>query len=272
MVIQNNLMLRLLKIEWLKLKNYRTFWILTILYLVSIVGLNFIVFWIEKKVFEEKQSKGIAEMVIGNRPYSFPTVWQMSSWLSGFLLFLPGLLMIIFITNEYSYKTHRQNIIDGWSRKQFISVKLMLALLLAILSTLMVAITAMIFGFQLNNAFTFEKIEYVGYFFLQALSYCLVSVLIAIFVRRGGLAIGIYFMYAVVLENVAARLMNHFLNDTGRFLPLQSSDELIPFPVFEQIQRQIIEPPNYPVLFTVVGAYILLYLLLINRSFLRSDL
>src|SRR4030095_12140300 len=118
-------MLKLLKIEWLKLKNYRTFWILTTLYMLSIVGINFIVFKIQESIFEEKQSKGVAELLIGSRPYSFPTVWQMTAFVSSFLLFLPGLLMIIFITNEFSYKTHRQNIIDGWSRRQFISVKLM---------------------------------------------------------------------------------------------------------------------------------------------------
>jgi hypothetical protein len=76
--------------------------------------------------------------------------------------------MIIFITNEYSYKTHRQNIIDGWSRNQFISVKIAVAFLLSLISTLMVIVTAMIFGFQLDNPFSLEKFEYVGYYFIQA--------------------------------------------------------------------------------------------------------
>src|SRR5580765_6411318 len=127
-------MLKLLKIEWMKLRYYRTFWILTSLYLASIVGINFIVFKVQQRIFDEKQSKGIAEMIIGQRPYSFPTVWQMTSYVSSYLLFLPGLLMIIFITNEFSYKTHRQNVIDGWSRNEFISVKIVLAAILSVLS------------------------------------------------------------------------------------------------------------------------------------------
>jgi len=265
-------MLRLLKIEWLKLKNYRTFWVLTILYLVSIVGINFITFWIERKVYEAKQSKGIAELVIGNRPYSFPTVWHMTAYMSSYLLFLPGLLMIIFITNEYSYKTHRQNIIDGWSRNQFISVKIAVAFLLSLISTLMVIVTAMIFGFQLDNPFSLEKFEYVGYYFIQAVIYTLASVLIAVLVRRGGLAIGFYFLYVVVLENALKAIMNRYLNDTGRFLPIQSADDLIPLPIFENIQRQIIKPPEYPILLSTVAVYLVLYLFFINRKFLRSDL
>src|SRR6478752_6941362 len=138
-------MLKLLKIEWMKLRYYRTFWILTSLYLASIVGINFIVFRVQQRIFEEKQSKGIAEMLIGARPYSFPTVWQMTSYVSSFLLFLPGLLMIIFITNEYSFKTHRQNIIDGWSRNNFISVKIVETLIFAMISTVLVFLTSLIF-------------------------------------------------------------------------------------------------------------------------------
>src|SRR5215213_11080408 len=117
-------MLQRLGIEWMKLKNYRTFWILSGLYLLSIVGINYIVFTIQQKIYADQQAKGMAKMIIGDIPYSFPTVWQMTAYVSSFLLFIPGLLMIISITNEYSYKTHRQNIIDGWNRRQFITVKM----------------------------------------------------------------------------------------------------------------------------------------------------
>jgi hypothetical protein len=265
-------MLKLLKIEWLKLKNYRTFWILTTLYIISIVGVNLIVFKIQEAIFEERQSKGVAELLIGNKPYSFPNVWQMTSYVSSFILFMPGLLMIIFITNEFSYKTHRQNIIDGWSRNQFISVKIALGVLLALLSTIVVTFTAAGFGYQLNNPFSFERFEYIGYSFIEALSYNLVAILIAILVRRGGLAIGIYFLYSVVLEDVIKIIMNKYLNNTGRFLPLQSTDELIPLPLFENIQRRIIMPPNYTLFLGIAALYLILYLFFINRKFLRSDL
>jgi hypothetical protein len=72
-------MMHLLKIEWLKLKNYRTFWILSALYLISIFGINYIVYRIQENIYNARQAKGMAEMMIGSRPYSFPTVWQMTS-------------------------------------------------------------------------------------------------------------------------------------------------------------------------------------------------
>lgn len=265
-------MLDLLKIEWLKLKNYRTFWILSALYLISIFGINYIVYRIQENIYNAKQAKGMAEMVIGSRPYTFPTVWQMTSYVSSYLLFLPGLLLIISITNEYSYKTHRQNIIDGWSRKDFISVKLILALIVAFISTIMVFITALSFGYSSGSSFDTENIYYLGYFFLQTLNYSLVALLFAILFKRGALAIGVFFLYSLVLENLIAKPISHYFNGAGRYFPLESTDSLIPLPVFQSVQRQINEPPNYTLLLIVAIIYIGLYTVLAIKKFESDDL
>jgi ABC-2 type transport system permease protein len=265
-------MLHLLKIEWLKLKNYRTFWILSALYLISIYGLNYIVYRIQESIYNAKVAKGMAEMVIGSRPYSFPTVWQMTSYVSTFLLFLPGLLLIISITNEYSYKTHRQNIIDGWSRKDFISVKLVLAVIIAFISTLMVFFTGLGFGLSSGSDFDLENIHYLGYFFIQTLSYSLVALLFSILFKRGALAIGVFFLYSLVLENLIAKPLSHYFNNAGRFLPLESTDVLIPLPVFQNVQRQISEPPNYTLFLFIALIYLGIYTFLAIKKFESDDL
>lgn len=265
-------MLQLLKIEWLKLKNYRTFWILSALYLISIFGINYIVYRIQENIYNAKQAKGMAEMVIGSRPYSFPTVWQMTSYVSSYLLFLPGLLLIISITNEYSYKTHRQNIIDGWSRKQFISVKLVQAIIVALLSMVMVFFTALAFGYSSGSSFDSDKMYYLGYFFIQTLTYSMVALLFSILFKRGALAIGVFFLYSLVLENLIAKPLSHYFDGAGRFFPLESTDTLIPLPVFESMQRQISQEPNYTMFFIVAIVYLALFAFLAVRKFERDDL
>src|SRR5688572_27759840 len=105
-------MLHLLKIEWLKVKNYRTFWILLLLIMVSIPAFNYMIFDITDNSFGN--SKQMKEMILG-RPFSFPTIWQTIGWISSLMLFIPALLLITITTNEFTYKTHRQNIIDGWA-------------------------------------------------------------------------------------------------------------------------------------------------------------
>lgn len=48
-------MLQLLKIEWLKVKNYRTFWILSGLYLFSIWGANYIAYMVQNKIYQDQK-------------------------------------------------------------------------------------------------------------------------------------------------------------------------------------------------------------------------
>lgn len=266
-------MLHLLRIEWMKIKNYRTFWILSILYLVSIYGLNFIVYRFQQNLYEKQQTKGIANLIVGTPPYSFPTVWQMTSFVSSFLLIMPALMLIISITNEYSFKTHRQNIIDGLSRTQFISVKLVLAVIISIVSTIMVFITAYSFGLQFGGIpFSLDKSYYLGYYFLQALSYCGAAILISILLKRSGIAIGVFFLYSTVFENVAAGLLNKYADYTGRYLPIESADVLIPLPAFKQVQKQFFTEPNYTYILIAVFIYLAIYVIISKWRYEKSDL
>jgi hypothetical protein len=265
---------QLLAIEWMKLKNYRAFWILLCMYIATVFGANYIIYRIQQVIYAERQAKGIAAMVLGNPPYSFPTVWQAAAHVSSFLLFIPGLIMIISVTNEYSFKTHRQNVIDGWTRRNFIVSKIMLVTLFALLSTILVAITAMIFGFmQGETSFSFEGFSYIGYFFLQAMSYIMVALLMAVLFKRGGLAIGVFFAYALVLEQIIVLLLNRYANYMGRYLPLESTDMLIPFPHIQRVMNKILSnTPDYTSILIVALVYLAAYLFFVVRKFQTDDL
>ena len=65
------------------------------------------------------------------------------------------------VTNEFSFRTHRQNIIDGWSRRQFVDVKIAMAVIIALVSTLMVILTALVFGFASGTSFGLDNFESV---------------------------------------------------------------------------------------------------------------
>lgn len=263
-------MLQLLKVEWMKVKNYRTFWILSALYILSIYGVNYITYQIQDA---RPKKNEMANMLIGTPPFQFPEVWQSVSYVSSFLLFIPGLLIIISFTNEFSFKTHRQNIIDGWSRKQFITVKMVLTLILALASALAVFFTALGFGlYEGGREISFEKIEYVGYFFVQALSYSAVALLFSLLFKRAAIAVGVYFLYAFIIENLIAGLLNRYVNNAGRYLPLESTDNLIPFPFLRNVVRQFTTETNAMVLLGVSAAYLIMYYIICSRKFERDDL
>jgi ABC-2 type transport system permease protein len=262
-------MLRLLKVEWMKVRHYRTFWVLSILYLVSVFGVNYIgyQFWDSRP-----RNTNIPTGVIGN-PFDFPDVWHLVSFTTSFLMFMPGLLMIISFTNEYSFKTHRQNIIDGWSRQDFILVKMALTFILALVASIAVFLTAIGFGLYENAAsFTFEKVEYVGYFFIQALSYCSAALVFSLLFKRSGITIGVYFLYTVILENMLAGFLNRYADNIGRYLPLETTDNLIRLPVFKVIINQIMAPYNTVALLMMSVVYLALYYVISFKKFQADDL
>jgi ABC-2 type transport system permease protein len=269
-------MLHLLKIEWLKIKNYRTFWIIFLLFLVAIIGANYITYEFQQLIFGEKAKKDpnnqVLKMFLGTPPYAFPQVWQMASQAASYLLIIPGLLTIILFTNEYSYKTHRQNIIDGFTRSQFISSKVIHVVVLAIISTIMVAITALIFGYTGGKPFSIEKIEYLGYSFIQFLSYCLCALMFSVLFKRSGITIGVYFLYVVILELVIFFLFRAYDYNYGYFLPIESADSLISAPVFESAQKNVFPKPEFIYRLSACILYLALYVVVSYRKFQKDDL
>lgn len=262
-------MLHLLKIEWMKVKNYRTFWILSVLYLISIFGVNYIGYQIWQT---GGRGNNMPKGIIGT-PFDFPDIWHVVSYACSFLMFMPGLLTIISITNEYAYKTHRQNVIDGWSRREFILAKSGLTVVAAFAASVAVFITALGFGLYQNaDSFTFEKIEYIGFFFIQALSYCAAAMVFSLLFKRSGITIGVYFLYIVILENMLAGILNRYAGNMGRYLPLETTDNLIRVPVFKVIISQFVEPYNITALLIMCAVYLCLYYFISFRKFEKDDL
>lgn len=262
-------MLQLLKVEWMKVKHYRTFWVLSILYLISVFGVNYIsyLFWDARP-----KNNDMSKAIIGT-PFDFPDVWHVVSFTSSFLMFMLGLLIIISFTNEYSYKTHRQNIIDGWSRNQFITVKISLAIIVAFAATIAVFITALLFGlYESTASFTFEKIEFIGYFFIQAVSYCSIALLFSLLFKRSGITIGVYFLYTLILENMLAGFLNRYADNIGRYLPLETTDNLIRVPVFKVIINQLTASYNTTALLIMSAVYLALYYFISIKKFQTDDL
>ena len=257
-------MLHLLHIEWLKVKNYRTFWILLLLIVVSIPAVNYMVFDLTDNAFP-KSAKQMQTILLG-RPFSFPLVWQTTGWLSSLMLFIPALLIITLTTNEFTYKTHRQNIIDGLSRVQFVSVKIFEVFLLALLSTLLVFLSALWIGHIAtepgNPGKQFENMHQLGYFFVEAISYIMLSFLLSILIKRAALVIGLFFLYSVILEQIIVQLLKRFANIAGDYLPLETCDRLIPNPflrIFNNPALIATWQSRLPYYLTMAGVYLIIY-------------
>jgi hypothetical protein len=225
-------------------------------------------------------------MLAGSSLYDFSNTWQTTSYVSGFLLLLPALLMILLITNEFAFRTHRQNIIDGWSRKSFIDVKIVMALIGALLSTVVVIITAMIFGFATGSSFSVINIDNVVFFFLKALSFNMLAVLIAVLVRKTGFAIGLFFIYLGfeniiwgILQGLSMKFKIEYGFDIGymgNYLPLNSSDALLRIPhtaIGDMAKNARVMPHDYMYVSLVLAlVYLFIFYFWSRNRILKTDL
>jgi ABC-2 type transport system permease protein len=267
-------MLSLLRVEWMKIKNYRTFWILLAITIVSIPAFNYMFYNIMDNSFPKMHGKSI----LGS-PFAFPDVWQTVSWNASMLFLIPAILVITLTTNEFTYKTHRQNIIDGWSRRQFIGIKLTGVLLLSVLTTLVVLLTALAFGCLGNKVpagvSAWQQSRFVLFFFVQMISYSLIAFLLAIFIKRSGLAMGIFFIYLIIEQVIVGIIRGKYNLSGANYLPEEVTDKLIPFPYAKGIiteQAGADWERHIPVYLLVAAAYVAIYCLLTSRRFEKSDL
>lgn len=229
-------MKELLAIEWLKIRRYTTFWVLGGLFVALLPLWNL---EIATGLLKMGGGKGVNFL---DTAYSFPMVWgNLGFWGSIFILFV-SMLVIILTTNEFGYRTHRQNVIDGWSRIQFYNAKVFVAVILSAVVTVYLIILGMIFGGVNSGSLSgmFTDFKTVGYFFLLSLDYIGFALFIGIWIRKSGLAIGLFLLYTLIIENILKGLINHVTNSSlGNFLFLQASDELLPFPLIQMAKKMI---------------------------------
>jgi len=268
-------MFRLLRIEWMKLKNYRAFWVFAIGFLALY---PLILYSIHKMFRSETHNQDAMEMfarTLMGDPIKYPGFWHFSAYGGGFLIILLGLIVIMHTCNEYNYKTHRQNIIDGWSRKQFIVGKLILIVTLALLATLWYTLMTIGYGaIAISNKsemFNPNGLVFIFYYFIECLVYMTCALMIGILLRRAGLAIGLYFIYAYIIDNL---LFISLIRNTkaARFLPLDAADSLVNNQIL-QVEGvfKIDNTLRMALLATCIG-YIIIYSTISFLRFSKKDL
>jgi ABC-2 type transport system permease protein len=263
-------MFHLLRIEWLKLRRYKAFWILLILSLVFSSGWNYFLATTIRESKKNAAAKNPMAQILPN-PYQFPGTWQMVCYVNSYFLLTLGILMILLLTNEYNFRTNRQNIIDGLTRTQFAVSKLLIMLGLAILTTAVTFGTTIFVGKEISGSTDgqWENSYLISYFFVQSIMYMLVALLIAMLVKRSGLAIGLYF-FLMVADSILGGVLNKYVHPAGYFLPIDGTDNLIPNPVRKFVPDTDRPRDNIIVSFSV--GYILLFIFLFINYFRKADL
>lgn len=239
-------MLHLLRIDLKKLTSYRTFWVVCGLYFITLgtttaSGMEFLK-WLASKGAEFGTAININRIPL----YHFPDVWQNLIYISGFFKIVLAFMVVISVTNEFSYRTVRQNVIDGMSRLQFIGSKVLTNLLLSATSVVMVFLIGLLTGLIYSPEIIFSEVitdlEFFPAYFLEVFAFLSYAMMLGILIQRSGLTI-VVLSLSFMLEAIVKANIDDELPWLIPFFPMESISNLVsmPFPkyVFQEIQDYV---------------------------------
>jgi ABC-2 type transport system permease protein len=249
-------MKRLLEIELLKLRGYRAFWVLMIVYvaalMLTLVGVE--------PMLDSMTSGavGAARIFQTFDVNSFPDVWQYNSYMASIFTYILVIIVVFLVSSEFTYKTMRQNVINGLSRMEFLFGKFLLIGVLALGCTLVVFVVSLILGL-ISGGFEagemFERIGFLGGYFIQTVGYLVITFWVTLLLKRSGITIGLLFLYFWFIENVICAFTP---DEIDRFFPLKSLNLLCRNP-FATLLDGLTPEPFDPIQAVIGLVYIALF-------------
>lgn len=267
-------MLHILKIDLKKMTSYRTFWIVCGLYFLTLgfgAASGMEMLKLLASIFENFGEK----LNINRIPlYHFPDVWLNLIWCSGSLKIVLAVMVVISVTNEFTYRTIRQNIIDGLSREEFLLSKVLTNVLLSLMSVVMIFViglgTGLIYSPEIRLSFILTDLEFFIAYFLELFFFLSYALMISIFIQRSGLTIILLLLSQMIELIITSNLDNHF-PDLIQFFPMRSIWNLIEFPfpryAFQEIKDYVSIGSA-----TIVVVWILIFNFLSYYKLKRSDI
>lgn len=234
-------MIRLLQIEFIKLWNNRASKILILSYfilLTSIALVAAIKFDIGPIKFH------LAEQGI----FNFPYIWHFNTYITAIFKLFLAIVIVSMMANEYSYKTIKQNLIDGLSKKEFVLSKFLTVVSFALASTLFVFGVSLILGLVYSDynelSIVFSDLEYLLAYFVKLVGFFSLCLFLGILVKRSAFALGFLILWLVIEQLIFGVLGWRFVSwETARaikdFLPLESMSNLLkePFSRLSAVQH-----------------------------------
>ena len=180
-------MLRLLSIEFHKLKYNRASKTLSIIYFGLLLSIALVT---TIKIEFGDFKLHLADQGI----FNFPYIWHFNTYMAAILKFFLLLVIVSMVSDEYSYKTLKQNLIDGLSKKEFILSKFYTVIAFSLISTVFVLVISLILGLMYSDynelSIILTDLEYLVAFFTKLVGFFSMGLFFGILVKRAAFAVG----------------------------------------------------------------------------------
>jgi len=237
-------MIKLLRIEFKKILTYKVFWILVGLYFLFLAsGILLAEFIINSNI--ESMNRRLPIPLPRVNLYFFPWIWQNIAFFATlrYMLILPATVIMILVTNEFTFKTVRQNVINGMGRAEIITSKMLIILLFSVIMTLFYAIGTIILGISntadVTPGLILRNISFIPGFFVTMLTFLVYALFFAFLLRNTGLAIAIFTLYTFIVEPILYYFLKSplvFENNISPYLPVNAVLRVTEYPSLQVLK------------------------------------
>jgi ABC-type transport system involved in multi-copper enzyme maturation permease subunit len=226
-------MLRLLEIEYHKLRYSRSAKILVLTYFILITFIALI-------ASIEFNLGAINFRVADQGIFNFPYIWHFNSYIAALLKLFLAIVIVSMMSNEYTNRTLKQNLIDGLSKKEFIASKFLTVTVFSLISTIFLFVVSLILGLSFSDftevSIIFSDMEYMIAYFVKLTGFFAFCMFLGILVKRSAFALGFLFIWWI-LESIVYGILkwkifrdSEIADNIARFFPLESMSNLIKEP------------------------------------------
>lgn len=266
---------RLLSIEFFKLRHTKYFWVLSGLFLLMLFSIPGAAHKVVSMINDGSEAISGAEGI--QIPFfDFVDIWQNLTFILKFFSVFLGFIIVISISNEYSYGMIKQNVIDGLSRTEFLLSKIYMILALSLAVSLVTLGIGLFMGFLYSPvtdlASIVDHIEFIPAYFLQLVAFQLFCMVVALLIKRSGITIAFLFFYVLMIEPILGLIMtNHGMGGLAEFLPVNAINNIIRFPFYKYFFQETLSTVSILDLGILIG-YIGLLIGVSYRLMTRRDL
>ncbi len=200
------------------------------------------------------------------RTFALPSAWsEILTENSQVALIFGSVVLILLLSSEFSWRTARQNVIDGLSKEQFFLGK---SLLLPVVGVLFISMNVVVGGtFALAGTdlgtLTEPLMRGVHWsvifgFFLAFIGYGSIALFCSLSIRNSGPAMAVWFFYVAIGEQMligAFKAIHDRLGELATYLPINTFNQLYRYyqhdlVAFQQAVQRAVEddrpPPSEP--------------------------
>jgi len=224
---------KLLDIEYYKIKHHKLSRILFLSYFALLSGVALIA--------AVKFKLGHVEIHLAEQGiFNFPYIWHFNTWVADFLTFFLAIIVVSMVTNEYNFRTVKQNLIDGLTKREFVLSKFYFLVVLSFLATVFVFVMSLILGLIYSDytsaGIIFKDVYFLLAFFLKLLGVFSFIMFLGFLFRRSAISLGFFFVWMVleafIYGLIRWELFNKNIADKLlQFFPYTSLKNILPEPI-----------------------------------------